>query len=879
MPKTATAQIDKLKVPPHSIEAEQAVLGGLLLSGQAWDQIADIVLEEDFYRQDHQLILRAVKELNDKGSPTDAITVSGWFESNGLLERVDGGAYISSLANFTPSAANIRSYAEIVREKSVLRQLIDIGSEITNSAFRSDGKDSSELMEEAERAVFAIADQSKRGKSYVTMSETLKEAFQKIQELHTNARDITGVATGFSDLDRMTAGMQPSDLIIIAGRPAMGKTTFAMNIAENAAIRHDIPVAVFSMEMSSLQLVMRLFSSLGQIDQGKLRTGRLDDTDWPNLTSAMTMLNKTKFFIDETPSLSPSDLRARARRLKKEHDIGLLVVDYLQLMAIPGGNENRATEISEISRTLKAIAKELNIPVLALSQLNRQLEQRPNKRPVMADLRECVTGDPRVVCANGEHVPIRELVGKTPDVIALTDKQKLVSCRSDKVWKVGRKPVFEISLASGRKFTATAGHRMFAFDGWRELGELKTGDRLALARQLPEPESTISWSDSRVALLGQMIGDGSYLKGQPLRYTTNSEDNSELVRQAAEQEFGLKVNRHESDGSWHQLVFSGNGNRWHPAGMNLWLRELGIFDQRSHEKHIPVEAFKLSNLQTGLLLRNLWATDGTIHTRKSGQKGSHVIHYSTNSPQLAKDVAALLLRLGIVARIRKTQKGDYRPGYLVTITGMEMQHAFLERVGAFGPRRIQAEKLANTLRGKKAVTNVDSLPQEIFSYICEQLMLKGISTRKAASIRGTSYGGMAHFTFSPSREVVQSYADMLDDDYLQMHANSDVFWDRVVEIKAKGEEDVYDLTVPGPASWLADGLVSHNSGAIEQDADLILFIYRDEVYNEETTKDKGMAEIIIGKHRNGSTGTVRLSFQGPYLRFANYVSEHFYGDE
>ncbi len=389
MPKTATAQIEKLKVPPHSIEAEQAVLGGLLLSGQAWDQIADIVIEEDFYRQDHQLILRAVKELNDKGSPSDAVTVSGWFESNGLLDRVDGGAYISSLANFTPSAANIRSYADIVREKSVLRQLIDIGSEITNSAFRSDGKDSDELMEEAERAVFAIADQAKRGgKTYVTMPETLKAAFQKIEELHTNAQDITGIATGFSDLDKMTAGMQPSDLIIIAGRPAMGKTTFAMNIAENAAIRHDIPVAVFSMEMSSLQLVMRLFSSLGQIDQSKLRTGRLDDADWPNLTSAMTMLNKTKFFIDETPSLSPSELRARARRLKKEHDIGLLVVDYLQLMAIPGNNENRATEVSEISRTLKAIAKELNIPVLALSQLNRSLEQRPNKRPVMADLRE-----------------------------------------------------------------------------------------------------------------------------------------------------------------------------------------------------------------------------------------------------------------------------------------------------------------------------------------------------------------------------------------------------------------------------------------------------------------------------------------------------------
>jgi len=389
MPEAATAKIENLKIPPHSIEAEQAVLGGLLLSGSAWDQVADIIVEEDFYRQDHRLILRAVSELNDRGRPCDAVTVGEWFENNGKLDQVDGGAYITAIANHTPSAANIRAYADIVREKSVLRQLIDIGAEIANSAFRSDGKDADSLLEEAERLVFAIADQSMRGgKSYVSMKEALKEAFEKINQLHTQAKDITGVATGFQELDKKTAGMQPSDLIIIAGRPAMGKTTFAMNIAENAAIRHDVPVAVFSMEMSAQQLVMRLFSSLGQIDQNKLRTGRLDDPDWPNLTSAMTMLSNTKVFIDETPALSPTELRARARRLKKEHNIGLIVVDYLQLMAVPGNKENRATEISEISRTLKAVAKELNVPVLALSQLNRALEQRPNKRPVMADLRE-----------------------------------------------------------------------------------------------------------------------------------------------------------------------------------------------------------------------------------------------------------------------------------------------------------------------------------------------------------------------------------------------------------------------------------------------------------------------------------------------------------
>jgi replicative DNA helicase len=383
------ATVDNLKVPPHSIEGEQAVLGGLLLSARAFDQVADVITESDFYREDHRLIFRAIHELSNKGKPCDAVTVTEWFESHGKVDQVDGGDYISQLVSNTPSAANVKAYAEIVREKSILRQLIDVGAEITSGVFSSDGRDSRELLEDAERQVFAIADQGMRSTAgFVSVQDTIKEAIEKIQELHEFEGEITGTPTGFKDFDKLTAGLQDSDLIIIAGRPAMGKTTLAMNIAESAAIKNNVPVAIFSMEMSALQLVMRLFSSLGQIDQTRLRTGNLDELDWPKLTSAMNLLHKSKLFIDETPALSPSELRARARRLKREHNIGMIVVDYLQLMSVPGSKENRATEIAEISRSLKAIAKELHLPVIALSQLNRALEQRPNKRPIMADLRE-----------------------------------------------------------------------------------------------------------------------------------------------------------------------------------------------------------------------------------------------------------------------------------------------------------------------------------------------------------------------------------------------------------------------------------------------------------------------------------------------------------
>ncbi len=381
---------EALKVSPHSIQAEQSVLGGLMLDNQTWDSIADKVVESDFYRKDHRMIFRVIEKLAEKQDPFDVITLSEALASAGQLNEVGGLAYLGTLAKDTPSAANIVAYATIVRDKSVLRQLIHVGTDISDSAFNPEGRDTSELLENAERQVFQIAEQRQRGQGgFASIKSLLARAVDKIEMLYEQEGNITGASTGFNDFDEMTSGLQPSDLIIVAGRPSMGKTTIAMNMAENVAIKGDKPVAVFSMEMPGDSLAMRMMSSLGRIDQHKIRTGKLDDDEWPRLTSAINLLAETKLFIDDTPALTPTEVRSRARRLMREHgQLGLIVLDYLQLMQSPASGDNRVQQISDISRGLKALAKELNVPVIALSQLNRNLEQRPNKRPVMSDLRE-----------------------------------------------------------------------------------------------------------------------------------------------------------------------------------------------------------------------------------------------------------------------------------------------------------------------------------------------------------------------------------------------------------------------------------------------------------------------------------------------------------
>ena len=387
---TYAAAAESLRVPPHSIQAEQSILGGLMLDNSAWERIADRVGPQDFYRREHRLIFNAIARLAEDQQPLDVVTVAEALERQEKLDGAGGLPYLSSIAKETPSAANILAYAKIVREYSVLRQLITVGTGIADSGFQPAGRNAVALLDEAERRVFEISEQQARGVSgFQPIRSLLSRAVERIETLFERDEPITGLPSGFTDFDMMTSGLQPSDLIVIAGRPSMGKTTFAMNIAENVAIKVRRPVAVFSMEMPGDSLAMRMMSSLGRIDQHRVRTGKLDEDEWPRLTSAVSILAEVPLFIDDTPALTPIEVRARARRLKREQrDLGLIVLDYLQLMQAPGEGENRATEISAISRGLKALAKELEVPILALSQLNRNLEQRPNKRPVMSDLRE-----------------------------------------------------------------------------------------------------------------------------------------------------------------------------------------------------------------------------------------------------------------------------------------------------------------------------------------------------------------------------------------------------------------------------------------------------------------------------------------------------------
>ncbi len=400
--QTRKKSVDPLKKPPHSAEAEQAIIGGLMLENQAWDKISSKVCGDDFYRTEHRILFQAILTLANKNQPFDVVTLLDTLKSNNALDDAGGEAYLFELANNTPSVANVSAYADIVREKSVQRQLIAVATEIADSAYNPGSREVPELLDFAESKVFAIAEQTPSDGGPEIIKSILVRAVERIDALYHSGDSITGLATGLSDLDELTSGLQKSDLVIVAGRPSMGKTTLVMNIAEHAAIKANKPVLVFSMEMPGDSLAMRMMSSLGRIDQHRIRTGKLDDDDWPRVTSAVHMLSEAPLFIDDSAALSPSEMRARARRLVKEHgQLGLIVVDYLQLMKVPGFKaDNRTAEISEISRSLKSLAKELQVPVIALSQLNRSLEQRQDKRPVMSDLREsgAIEQDADLIC-------------------------------------------------------------------------------------------------------------------------------------------------------------------------------------------------------------------------------------------------------------------------------------------------------------------------------------------------------------------------------------------------------------------------------------------------------------------------------------------------
>lgn len=873
------------KLQPQALPLEEAVLGALMLEREALPVVMDILRPESFYHEAHQNIYRAIIRLFERSNPVDILTVTEELRKSGDLDRVGGSYYLVDLTNRVASAANIEYHARIIAQKHIQRELIHVSTRTIKDAYE-DTTDVFTLLDEAEKGLFAIT-QNNLSRTFETMGSLSSRVLKQVEELSQKNDGLTGVPTGFTDLDRLTSGWQPSDLIILAARPGMGKTSCVLAMALNAARDFNKGVAVFSLEMASTQLVQRLISMESEIPGSKMRNGKLEDYEWQQLQTTVERLSSVPIFIDDTPGINIFELRAKCRRLKMQHDIQLVIIDYLQLMTGASENNrnaNREQEIAGISRALKNMAKELSVPVVALSQLSRAVEVRGgSKRPQLSDLRECVSGDTLVYQTDGRLVPIQDLVNQTPEVWSVNPStHKLVAKQAGLVWPVGKRPVLEVRLASGRSIRATADHRLLAYSGWSEIGNLRPGERLAIARQILPPKDMRYWEEDHLVLLAHLIGDGSYLKHQPLRYTTASEANSHAVRQAAEQSFGVQVNRHAGKGNWHQLVFSGNGNRWHPAGINAWLRSLGLFDQRSYQKHLPAEIFSLSNEQIALFLRHLWATDGTIYVPKdAAMRTASRVAFSTNSRRLADDVAGLLLRFGIVARIRATKQGNYRPMYTVDVSGKTDQLIFANNIGAFGDKTIAIAQLEAYLSGKKANTNRDTIPLEVFNQVRAEMRQKGISQRQMAALRETTYGGSAHFNFSPSREVLQGYADLLESAELSRIAESDVYWDTIVSIEEAGEEEVFELSVPDTCAWLANGIVSHNSGAIEQDADIVSFIYRPEYYgileDEQGMSLKGIAEFIVAKHRHGALETVKLKFTDQFARFGNLDDPAFAG--
>jgi replicative DNA helicase len=854
------------RVPPSDLGAEKAVLSSLLLDARSFHEVLVELSVDDFYHPAHQLLFRAMSSVHDSGRPVDLITLAEHLTQQKQLDAVGGPVALAEIADYAATAANVVHHARIVRDKAVKRRLIRVATEIVETGY-DESETADKLLDFAESKIFDVSKQQSRS-TFQNVHDEMPGVFDYVEGIMNRAGALSGLPTGYDDLDEMTGGLQPGELIIIAARPSMGKTAFALNIGRNAAVDHGKKVAVFSLEMTTRSLIIRLLSSEARIDFSSLRKGFLPMADYRRLQEAADRLSHAQIWIDDSGSASILEIKAKSRRLQAEHGLDLVVVDYLQLASGDGRKDRKDLEIAEISKGLKALAKELSIPVVALSQLNRGPEQRdPDKRrPMMGDLRECVTGETRVWLADGRRVPIRELVGATPQVFALDEHKRVVRALSDKVWSVGTRPVYRVQLASGRSIRATAEHRLLAGQGWTTVSQLAPGDRLALARAIPQPENVQRWPEHWLVLLGHLVGDGSYLKHQPLRYTTSSEENSAAVRAAAER-FGSRATRHAGRGAWHQLVIAGNGKRWAPAGVGAWLKSLGLFGQRSHEKHLPVEVFTLGDDQIALLLRHLWATDGSVTLRKSG-RGAARVYFATCSRALADDVAALLLRLGVVARIRTVHSQRGRPVHTVDVSGADSQKRFADLVGGFGPRAEAVRALAAQLAHVEPNPNVDTLPLEVYAEVRARMRERGVTTRAMAQLRGTAYGGSSHFGFAPSRGTLASYAQLLESPELGAWAESDVFWDRVVTVTPAGEEEVFDLTVPGPSNWLADGIVTHNSGAIEQDADLIAFIYRDVVYNKETD-DPRCAEIIIEKQRNGPTGTVKLDFDGKYALFGS----------
>ena len=859
------------RLPPQDLDAERSVLGGMMISKDAIADVVEQLRGTDFYRPAHEIVYEAILDLYGRGEPADAVTVADELTKRGEIGRIGGAPYLHTLIATVPTAANAGYYARIVRERAILRRLVEAGTRITQLGYATDGGDVDELVNSAQAEVYAVTER-RASEDFLPLSQIIGGTVDEIEAAGHRGEGMQGVPTGFADLDRLTNGLHPGQMIVIAARPAIGKSTLGIDIARSASIKHGMASVVFSLEMSRNEITMRLLSAEARVHLQKMRTGQMGEDDWAKVASTMGKISEAPLFIDDSPNMSLMEIRAKCRRLKQRHDLKLVIIDYLQLMSSGKRVESRQQEVSEFSRALKLLAKELEVPVIAISQLNRGPEQRTDKKPQMSDLREsgCLTEDTRILRADtGAETTLGELHAlgaRDVPVWALDERLQYVRRHLTHVFPTGVRPVFRLRLASGKQVTATANHPFLTYEGWTPLGELTVGSRLGVPRHVPGPERTAHWDDRKVVMLAHLLGDGSFVRRQPVRYASIDEANLAAVSDAATA-FGITPIRDDYAAARVTTLRLPAPYRLARGKRNPiaeWLDDFGLFGARSHEKFVPTEVFHLPKQQIALFLRHIWATDGSVTVNATGRGGR--IYYASTSRRLAEQLALLLLRFGISTRLRTTRKAGYRDGYTIDVSGVDDQRRFLQEIGVHGARGVQAERLLAIVRDLSGNTSVDTVPREVWDDVRDILVERGVTHREFAAAMGTQFCGSTLWKHAPSRQRLGRVAEVLGSEDLEILAVNDLLWDQVVAIEPIGEQQVFDATVVGTHNFVANGIAVHNS--IEQDADMVILLHREDAYEKESPR-AGEADLIVAKHRNGPTDTITVAFQGHYSRFVD----------
>jgi replicative DNA helicase len=862
------------RIPPSNLEAEMALLGSVLVDKEMMAAVSEIVRPSDFYASLHESIYLALYALFESGKPLDKVALAEELRSRGMLDKIGGLAYLSSLMETVPTAASAEYYAKIVREKASLRGLIHAGTRITQLGYESED-DVPAALDESEQIVYEVGNRDARG-AFSLVSSLLLDTFHELEKRHSQRGERTGVTSGFHDIDDYTAGFQKGNLIILAARPAMGKTSLALNMALYAAREEQSPVAVFSLEMTKQELVERLIASDAGIDASKLRRGSIEGKDWERIGNSIGRLNDMPLYLDDSGAVTVGEIRSRLRRLKSTAGLSIAYIDYLQLVRPPvlGRNVNRNEELSDICRTLKATAKDLEIPIVALAQLNRAVETRQDKRPMLSDLRDCLAGDALIADADtGARVRVADVVEKNRrfNVWAIDEHLKLVTRPITDAWIVGSKPVFRVRTQSGREIRCTGGHRFRTVSGWAKLSDLAVGGSVAVPRRYDVPACKSHMSHDQALLLGWLIGDGHFRGSAALTVGTARE--ADLAAELGRAAFGLRpfIKPEHARTTALRVIFT-TGHMC-GAGKNpltSWLRDIGAWKKVGAAKSAPEVMFEQPNYVVAAFLRGLFHADASLtRSRKSSRV---TVRLSTISEDLARDVHHLLLRLGInaIVKVDRRNIGGYRTktSAIWTVALMD-RHAvtlFLDTIGFLGEKHDQA--VSKVIRDKENdAGQFDRLPLEVNSRVA--------TLRHARELSYTGLGWRDQGK-AMSRATCAAVARRLDDAVLEHLAYSDVVWDRIVAIEPDGEETVYDLTVGDLHNFCVNDFVTHNSGAIEQEADIVTFLYRDAYYNKETSPEPDLTELIFAKHRNGRTGTVKLRFRPEHTLFQPFGDDSHY---